>query len=365
MVLADDDDLITLDMFKKQVIRRLAFLGLPQGDVAKLVDLCADLVPRGAQASKADMKRLVKMLARSVGKPRANLFVKWLIERTPEVSCSHGAASCQQPSVLRGQETLTVPQNSSGSAVLEAAVTAQSAGASEVQQPVVQSAGASESQRPQPASHSDAKGLPDGPIVITSTAAKASAAAILKQEHSTDRFAVDDALVAVKSKDGKMYYWNRSTNQCCWTLPAGIRAKWTSQKSPEGRSYYFDDGGHSVWVLPPLQTSPVVAKKCSAPGSSAAAATQVQGCVPAPLQTNAPAAKEAPHLNRQVSAQSRSRSPRRTMSADKANLKTEEGRQQLPGDWYPQKRHGDQTIVFEALTVFEYKQHKQASSGGA
>ncbi len=67
-------------MVRSEVFTRLAFLGMPQDDVARFVDLTTEFVTSGAQgrASQAEVKKLVRTLSRRLGKPRADLFVKWL-----------------------------------------------------------------------------------------------------------------------------------------------------------------------------------------------------------------------------------------------------------------------------------------------
>merc|ERR1719183_1375434 len=90
--------------FKQQIFKRLAFLGTPQAEATKFVDLSMTLITSGIEGSvaRADVKRLVVALARVLGKPRADLFVKWLVEKIPE-ACSSTAivqpSDCKQVTV--------------------------------------------------------------------------------------------------------------------------------------------------------------------------------------------------------------------------------------------------------------------------
>merc|ERR1740130_1893912 len=68
--------------------------------------------------------------------------------------------------------------------------------------------------------------------------------------------AVDDdaeageAWVQLEGASGKTYFWNRMSNSTGWVLPQGVKAKWTGEKSSNGRTYYYNDEGQTVWILP-------------------------------------------------------------------------------------------------------------------
>jgi len=197
---------------KQQVFGRLAFLGMPQGDAAKIAQLSINLAMAGSQAPsfQSDTKKLTRALSQHVGKPRAHLFAKWLIERIPNVC-----------------ETVAVPKLSS--------LTVAKDSNPRVSQTLVPEGHAQATVASQPSS--------------TSTNSATSRGLVSTKEKAV----LDESWVEVKSKEGKAYFWNRSKNTCNWALPVGIRAKWVSHKSNEGRTYYSDRNGHTTWVLPPLQ----------------------------------------------------------------------------------------------------------------
>mmetsp|Transcript_41611 Transcript_41611/g.75466 ORF Transcript_41611/g.75466 Transcript_41611/m.75466 type:complete len:1170 (+) Transcript_41611:58-3567(+) len=63
----------------------------------------------------------------------------------------------------------------------------------------------------------------------------------------------DEALVELKTEEGKTYFWNRRDNSRAWVLPEGVAVKWVGQKTQDGRTYYWSRGTkETVWVLPPL-----------------------------------------------------------------------------------------------------------------
>jgi len=197
---------------KQQVFGRLAFLGMPQGDAAKIAQLSINLAMAGSQAPsfQSDTKKLTRALSQHVGKPRAHLFAKWLIERIPKVC-----------------ETVAVPKLSSLISATDSNP--------RVSQTLVPEGHLQATVASQPSSASTNSATSRG---LVSTKEKA---------------VLDESWVEVKSKEGKAYFWNRSKNTCNWALPVGIRAKWVSHKSNEGRTYYSDRNGHTTWVLPPLQ----------------------------------------------------------------------------------------------------------------
>merc|ERR1719506_3010887 len=53
----------------------------------------------------------------------------------------------------------------------------------------------------------------------------------------------DEAWVQCKSGEGKIYFWDRRTNACAWSMPNGMKPKWRSYKSSDGRTYYADPTG--------------------------------------------------------------------------------------------------------------------------
>eukprot|EP00928_Gymnodinium_smaydae_P087495 TRINITY_DN71751_c0_g1_i1.p1 TRINITY_DN71751_c0_g1~~TRINITY_DN71751_c0_g1_i1.p1 ORF type:complete len:627 (-),score=98.10 TRINITY_DN71751_c0_g1_i1:519-2399(-) len=63
---------------------------------------------------------------------------------------------------------------------------------------------------------------------------------------------IDEALVKLTSRDGRIYFWDRRTGACRWELPSGVKAKWTGEKAKDGRTYYWSDEGKAVWKMPPL-----------------------------------------------------------------------------------------------------------------
>lgn len=88
---------------------------------------------------------------------------------------------------------------------------------------------------------------------------------------------LSETWVKVTSKQGKSYYWDRSSNSCSWQLPVGVKNRWTSYKSSENRTYYCDASGSTAWTLPPLQSV------TTAPTPAIAVVTQT-----APVQLQSP-----------------------------------------------------------------------------
>lgn len=200
--------------FREQVFKRVAFLGMQNGDVTSFVDLCASLALSDAESKSApaDARKLAKALTRYIGKPRANLFMTWLLQKIPDV-----------------HRALSTAESSKQDSIQNSAAKTESKCSDRLQQ-----------QRQQ-----------------QTPSAQGRISKVVKQPHApkTDEKCIsDDSWVQVTSKDGKTYYWNRKANSCHWSLPVGIRAAWVSHRSAEGRTYYSDRKGASFWVLPPLQT---------------------------------------------------------------------------------------------------------------
>jgi hypothetical protein len=232
--------------FKQQIFQRLAFLGMPQGDATKFVDLSMTLITSGIEGrvARAEAKRLVMALSRVLGKPRADLFVKWLVAKIPE-ACS--STAIVQPSDSKQTTVQTNQQHDSCSP--GAAAVAAVAAWDETQ--------AAERRLGAPTCSKTATVRPQSEQLPSPQVCAEALTKVNKQPPSAEQQVIDDeSWVEVKSKEGKTYFWSRSSNSCSWALPAGVRAKWTSNKSAEGRTYYYDRTGTTVWVLPPLKIAP-------------------------------------------------------------------------------------------------------------
>lgn len=236
MALASASGSNSLEHLKQQIFTRLAFLGMLQGDATKFVDLSMKVVASGTEGKSA-RGGLKKALSRVLGKPRAELFVKWLMEKILDLSTSRSrlsAAASAQPSESKGQ----------------------SAARAVVQQPepptCPQSKGVKSEQPPQQAFSTSETSTADRLCTATD---KMVLEQLNKLCAPANEIVIDEAWVEVKSKAGKTYFWNRSSNSCSWALPDGVSAKWISHKSAEGRTYYYDRDGCVVWVMPPLQAT--------------------------------------------------------------------------------------------------------------
>lgn len=351
-----------LSNLQQQVRTRLSFLGMPQGDVHRFVELASKVAGGGAEvrASQTEMRKLGRALSREVGKPRADLFVKWLVDRIPEVSkiaTAHPSdQSVAQPSNCK-------PECSQTGVLLE-----HLRPTSEAKANIARASDISKNENVTPNRPNKQVSL-DGETVF------------------------DEAWVEVKAKDGKTYFWDRLSNSCKWALPAGIRAKWVSHKSAEGRTYYCNrDGGATVWTMPPLQTlettpPPTVPVVPQAPEAATPTITGVRAAS-RPLSEmhagleNVGKSDNAQHVNVERphttfrmaspskqhggadcnSLRQRSRSPRRVAVGD-ADLKL-----QLEKRLTAIKaaiKSGAAEKGFESVTVFEHVHNRRAMCGGA
>jgi len=236
MASARDIDAIHIEEFKQHVFKRVAFLGMASGEAAQFVSLCVNLATIDPQdkSSPAETKRIARTLSRSLGRPRAELFMKWLRERIPDVHESVATSS-----------------------------DVQTTGASQCRPPCEHSTAVQDmSPLPDSPNQSPVSQMQCALGADTNQNSPLAEQQVIGNNCSYETAVLDEAWVEVKSRDGKIYYWNRASNSCCWSLPAGIRAKWLSYKSAEGRSYYCDRNGLSSWSLPPLRQSK--AQQCAA-----------------------------------------------------------------------------------------------------
>jgi hypothetical protein len=264
--------------FKQEVFSKLAFLGMPHGDVAalrhlwKLVNLSAKLGTENSCIlnTKPEVQKLVKALTKELGAPRAGLFVRWLVDKihvyfsrkiivpavvdtsTPEQVLAATAASDKQGdcSVLAAPCAVQViaPAESSTCEGKTSGICSESAAPATL------------------VTYAEDRGVP-APSAGLPSAARCEKDGVCvevpKQEQPSCTDAVDEAWVEVKAKNGKTYYWDRRSHACRWDLPTGIKAKWVSYKSLDGRTYYSDRQGNSFWVMPPMISSDGSAEKAS------------------------------------------------------------------------------------------------------
>jgi len=255
---------VCLFELQQSVFKRLAFLGMPPAEVTKFGDWSLKLAQTGAQGR--DVKMITKALSRHLGKPRADLFVKWLMVRIPELSNSEATLalpvepSVAQPSSpacqgVQASQSLSNDQPGSPMNLGEstpACVQVTPAPVEKVQ-PID---GGSKPTRDETVD--DKVPVPD----LQPKAAEPEQSEPDDKQSSDSDAVISEAIVKVISKDGKTYYWDRVSNACIWDLPAGIIHKWVSHKSKEGRTYYSDSNGCSIWALPPLQSTPTPALPC-------------------------------------------------------------------------------------------------------
>jgi len=269
---------VCLFELQQSVFKRLAFLGMPPAEVTKFGDWSLKIAQTGAQGK--DIKMITKALSRHLGKPRADLFVKWLMVRIPELSNSEATLAMPvEPSAA--QPSSPSCQGAQASSVVSdaqlAAVASQSLSIGLPSSPVCshESASACVDEAPAPVEQlqpidgdskptcvetvDDKKTLPD----LQPEAAKPEHSEPDDKQCSHSDVVISEAIVKVISRDGKAYYWDRVSNACIWSLPAGIVHKWVSHKSKEGRTYYSDRNGCSIWALPPLQSTEASALPCS------------------------------------------------------------------------------------------------------
>lgn len=330
-----------LSNLQQQVRTRLSFLGMPQGDVHRFVTLASKVAGGGTEvrAFQTEMKKLGRALSREVGKPRADLFVKWLVDRIPEVS-KIAIPTPSDPSVVQPS---SFKLESSQTAVLLEHLRPASEAKSKI-------AGASDNSK-------NENVTPNRPN---------------RQVASDEKVVLDEAWVEVNAKDGKTYYWDRLSNSCKWALPAGIKAKWVSHKSAEGRTYYCNrDGGATVWTMPPLQTlgltkPPTLAVTVPAPEAATRSLASVEAeqlNVQLPHNTFRMASPSKQHGGAHCdSLRGRSRSPRRVALCDvELKLQLEQRLTAIKAAI----KSGTAEKGFESVTVFERVQNRRAMCGGA
>lgn len=68
----------------------------------------------------------------------------------------------------------------------------------------------------------------------------------------------DEAWVRLTMPCGKVYYWDRRSKSCSWSLSTGTEPAWGGKKCQDGRTYYWKrcangTNGPALWALPPLE----------------------------------------------------------------------------------------------------------------
>jgi hypothetical protein len=214
---------------KREVSAKLAFLGISCRDAAALNNLWTfvnvSLVTQ-SQPQKL-VKAISKELSHILGVPRAESFVKWLAEKV------HAHLKVVND-VDRDAKKLETDKISASMGLASTLV------------------------RPDICSTVDAS-----KEMLVEGKSNESGGAKEGLQTCSSGDALNEAWVEVKSKGGKIYYWDRLTNSCAWALPHGVIAKYRSNKAPNGRSYYYDRKGNSFWVLPALPSSREATGKAS------------------------------------------------------------------------------------------------------